>query len=165
MPLEIFAPDGNKIGQVNLACPKDTYELKVAKAGVYKLVLNTGGRGAFVTSDSPGCGLSTEFGLHTFRSNHDLYFEVPADLTEVKLELVTDGGEAMAVDIYDENGNCVLTVPRFDGMQYHAIKRKKTKEAVLWRYSQHHVVEDNYIRFGQPIEPILYTSPENWLKR
>ena len=165
MPLEVIAPDGTVFGRKQLTCPKDTYELKVTRAGVYRLVLNTGGRGAFITSDSPGCGFVSEFGLHTFRSNHDLYFEVPADLTEVKVELVTDPGEAMAVDIFDENGNCVLTVPRFEGMQYRLIRRKKTQTAVLWRYHQHDSVEDNVIRFAQPIEPILYASPENWLKR
>ncbi len=166
MAVEILDPDGKRVASTRAVCPDGTVSIDAKKAGVYRVTLNTGGRSVAVTSDAPGLGYcADQGGLPTFRSNHTLYFEVPAGLTEVFLELCTDNGEGMAVELRNERGEVVADTGFFQTLNYFCVERKPTQEPVLWSIRQYKVVEDNCVRLGAPMEPIFYASPADWLKR
>jgi len=53
-----------------------------------------------------------------FTSNSDLYFNVPADLRTVTVEVIAEVGEPVAVELYDEAGVVRASQDSFFGTKY-----------------------------------------------
>lgn len=166
-PVKVFNPSGKQVKEVRVEIKQEGGEyvlpLVAEETGVYTLEFATGA-GIKVMSPAPGHGyLTTGKGLSMFRCNSDLYFNVPADLRAVTVEVIAEVGESLAVELYDEAGVVRASQDSFVGTKYLVVQREPSAKTELWRLKLFKVVEDHYIRLGAPLPPMVFTDPANRL--
>jgi hypothetical protein len=166
-PVKVFSPSGKQVKEVKAEIAQEGGEyvlpLAAAETGVHVLEFATGA-GIKVMSAAPGHGfLTTGKGLSMFRCNSNLYFNVPADVREVAIEVIAEVGESLAAELYDEAGVVRASQDSFVGTKYLVVPREPSARMELWRLKLFKVVEDHYIRLGAPLPPIVFTDPANRL--
>lgn len=166
-PVKIFNPSGKLVKETRVEIQQVGGEyvlpLAAAETGVHVLEFSSGA-GIKVMSPAPGHGfLTTDRGLGMFTSNSDLYFNVPADLRTVTVEVIAEVGEPVAVELYDEAGVVRASQDSFFGTKYLTVSREPSAKTELWRLKLFKVVEDHYVRLGAPLPPIVFTDPANRL--
>ncbi len=164
IPVAIADSDGNKEGELTLTQEETVFEFRPSHTQVYSFSWQTSWT-MRVATDAPGQGYACTNRLGLMDCEQDFFFPVPEGLETISLELSSDPGEPASAVMFDENGRLVGETDYNFGIQLLQVKRKKeNRNAAVWRV---HIKgrEDHGVRLGAPLEPILYTSPKNLLKR
>ena len=116
-----------------------------------------------VSSPYPGQGYDCSKRLGLMSCESDFYFIVPAGLEKINIEIWGDMGEKVQGKLYSADGELVDQTDYNFGVMFLTATRAQNASEEIWRI---HVKgdEDHAVRLGSPLQPILFTSPENILK-
>ncbi|MBP5638783.1 MAG: right-handed parallel beta-helix repeat-containing protein [Victivallales bacterium] len=153
-----------QISQFSFKTPTYTWHYSPTVTTVLRLEFDTHQKSIIIKSRNPGFGFGAFPAFKAFRSTGTLYFQVPADLKEVKVLVQGDDGEPVQIEVIDAQGKVRATSEYDVTGQLLTIKREVTAAPEMWRVRIVKMVEDYTIRLGAPIQPILYSSPDNLLK-
>ena len=141
---------------------KYIYNLKTNGDSTHIFEVNFGSHGTQLHSDYPGMGIIADKHLPLIYGQKKMYFVVPADAKEVKVEVTGAGGEwATASLLNAENKEMDKIVKSGVGKILYA-KRTPTAKDEIWALDLYGM-EDHKVRIGAPCLPIFYAAPENIL--
>ena len=142
------------------------YELKADAAGVYTFEVDFGGHCVQLHADHPGQGILADKALQLIWGCNKLYFVVPAEAEEVKVEVAgSSAREWLHAYLRDSSQKIVgkaLDCQRAPRIL--TVKRTPTEKDEIWTLELH-AEEDHHVRLGAPCLPIFYAAPENILIR
>ena len=161
VPVTVRDQTGITVAQFRIPSSGYTYKLS-GKPGTYSFTFSAPATVVIVKSDAPGQGfIAAADRLKLFRCNGTFYFNVPAKLTEVKLEVYAD--EPVAAKLCDAAGKVCDSVKYLrGGIKVLYAKRNPSTKDEVWKLKVK-AIEDYGFRLGAPLIPIVATSPENLL--
>ena len=160
----INAANETQIAQFSFKTPTYTWHYSPTVTTVLRLEFDTHQKSIIIKSRNPGFGFGAFPAFKAFRSTGTLYFQVPADLKDVRVMVQGDDNEAVQIEVIDAQGKVRATSEYDVKGQLLTIQREATAEPEMWRIRVVKMVEDYSIRLGAPIQPIFYSSPDNLLK-
>ncbi len=163
--VEIFDPAGTPHDKFTIDREDFTYRFAPTNAGVYRFTISSKGHRAIkIESTAPGHGFGAARRLRMFRCSGTLYFQVPAGVENVSIELWGEPPtEGISADLLDAEGKIVAQAPHKASAQIMTAKRSNTEHAEIWSVRITRADEDWGIRLGAPLPPVLYTARENLL--
>jgi len=161
VPVTVRDQTGITVDKFRISSSGYTYKL-CGKPGVYSFTIFAPATAVIVKSDAPGQGFfAAADRIKLFRCNGMFYFNVPATLTEIKIEVYAD--EPVSAKLCDSTGKVCDSVENLrGGIKVLYAKRKPSAKDEVWKLDVN-AVEDYGFRLGAPLIPIVATSPENLL--
>jgi hypothetical protein len=161
VPVTVRDQTGITVAQFRIPPSGYTYKLR-GKPGVYSFTFFAPAAAVIVKSDAPGQGfVAAADRLKMFRCNGVFYFNVPAKLTEVKLEVYAD--EPVSAKLCNSIGKVCDSVKYLrGGIKVLYAKRKTSGKDEVWKLEVK-AIEDYGFRLGAPLTPVVATAPENLL--
>ncbi len=163
--VEIFDPAGTPHGKFVIDREDFTYRFSPSNPGVYRFTISSRGqRSINIESTAPGHGFGAARRLKMFRCSGTLYFQVPAGVEDVSVELWGEPPtEGISGELLDAAGKVVAKTPHQASTQLMTAKRSNTEHSEIWSVRIVRADEDWGIRLGAPLPPVFYTAPENIL--
>ena len=152
--------NGVKYPPLDVTEKEQVVELKAADVDkVYVLSFNSNNP-VNICSDSPGHGMVAS-AVSLAHSDTMWYFNVPADCENVNVLVNCENLEYVNAEMMDAMGKVVARLDHHDGIGcLHAV-RSKTALKEMWSLRFTKAVEDYSFTLGDPLEPIVFTSPAN----
>ncbi len=91
-----------------------------------------------------------------------IYFAVPENLTEFRVEVTGYPGESVTAEIKSPDGKLIERREHFDGPEIFTVKRDSTK-AEIWSITLRDAIEDVQLRILEPLSPLFSENPANLL--
>ncbi len=161
VPVTVKDSTGIVIDQFNLGPDEYIYKLRSSNGGVHSFEIRDFTAAVTVVSNTPGHGFAADASrLSMFRCNSELYFTVPADAADVKVEIYAD--EPVSAALIGPDGKTRDQVVKLlGGIKILRAERKPTRNAEIWQLKLFDIVEDHGIRLGVPMQPLVFTDPAN----
>lgn len=165
LPVDIYDPIGQLHGKFIIDSKDYVYAFKPAVSGTFLFKINTAGGSLHISSNGPGQAYGATRRLGLFRSNGRLYFQVPAGVRKITIEIAGDPPqEAVEAKLLNPAGQIMASVPHRPEAQLLNYERQDASATELWSVQVLNADEDCSLRLGAPLPPYLYTTPDNALK-
>ncbi len=163
VPITVKDSTGIVIDEIRAGPGETAYRLRSKSGGVHSFVIRDSITAVTVTSEAPGQGFVAGAGqLRLFHGDSKLFFVVPGDAPDVKVELFADepvGGALIGPD--GKTHDRVTQVA--NGIKVLYANRAPTAAPEIWQVELFNVSEDHRIRLGAPLQPVVSTDPANCL--
>ncbi|MBM3474736.1 MAG: right-handed parallel beta-helix repeat-containing protein [Armatimonadetes bacterium] len=136
MPVKVTAPSGTVVLDAKGEFMKDTgYEFTAPETGAYGIALDSGANTAQVTqTTNPYCVVTGGDPIHFLSTIGDVFFYVPATVTEFGLKVFGEGsGEGVHATLYDSQDQLVGDQDDITQPHQFVVERGATAEGEVWR--------------------------------
>ncbi len=163
VPVTVKDSTGIVVDEIKLGPGETVYKLHSNNGGVHSFLIRDSYTAVTVTSNAPGQGFAADAGrLRMYQGNSNLFFVVPGDAPEVKVEVYAD--EPVGGALTGPDGKVYDKVNQMEhGIKILYAKRTPTPKPEIWQVKLFNVSEDHGIRLGAPLQPVVYTDPANCL--
>jgi hypothetical protein len=165
--LRVVAPNGTEVMNFDLkpSCSWNdlsgkgswkSLEFTPGETGIYTVeCVNNNGNAFRLRSQQPGNGYLLGDELHMVCPRGKLFFQVPAGVKDIKIEVEGDSDEPVDASLLDPKDAVVRSLSKVEAPQLLSWKRKKTSKAEIWSIEFANAAEDCAIRFGEGLLPVV----------
>ncbi len=160
MPVTVSDSLNVPIGEFKVDRGDFAYRFTPPYDGVFKFEIDTQGRSVIISSNAPGQGFGAAK-IRMIHSHGSFYFNVPAELDKISVETFADINEPAEFQLIDPSGKVRASTPYEAGVKVLTVQRRPTAKPELWQLKIVKAQEDHGFRLGAPLQPIVYSSPDN----
>ena len=161
--LRVFSPTGKKILSFPLRKAEEQLVFSAPETGIYLLTGDTAGNEYQLFSPHPGQGYVAEQ-LGFCHSRGRLYFEVPPNVADIRIEVKGDRNESITARLRDSRNKVVQEVRTKEKPVQLRHSRTYPERRELWSVEIVKMVEDGSLSLGLPLNPVFSPYPEALLR-
>ncbi|MFA6104345.1 MAG: right-handed parallel beta-helix repeat-containing protein [Victivallaceae bacterium] len=117
------------------------------------------GNAFLIRSNAPGNGYLVENEFHMVCPKGKLFFQVPAGLKDVRIEVFGEQDESLSAALLNANGTTVHRLSNIEDPGLLSFKRIESSKSEIWAVEFSNAVEDSYMRIGDGLIPIVSETP------
>ncbi|MFA6104618.1 MAG: right-handed parallel beta-helix repeat-containing protein [Victivallaceae bacterium] len=160
------SPRGKEIRKFELS-PDNKFvsvSFTAEETGLYSIECLKGNGNAFVmNSDNRGNGYLIDGMFKIVYPRGRLFFQVPAGVKDIKIQVFGEFGETVDVALLDQQGKKMDQQKGVEALRLLKYCRPDASRSEVWALEFSNAVEDCAVCFGAPLVPAVSTSAENLL--
>ncbi len=163
-PLEVvvWSPSVTDIDKFGIPFDGFTnYTFEAHETGIYRFAVDARMQTACFETDAAGQAISAAETLYIFGCSGRLYFNVPAGLRDIKIEVGGAASENSSVFLLDPEGRQKDAGEKLAGSKVLQYSRPDVSKDEVW--SIKFTAAKLFIRMGAPLVPVFATDPANLL--
>lgn len=114
---------------------------------------------SLIRSKAHGNGYLVEDELHVMRARGKLFFQVPAGVKNIKIEVLGELNEPVSASLLDPRGKSVCDLTNVTITKLLSFRRTDTAKSEIWAVKLN-ASDDAYIRMGEGLVGVLAEKPE-----
>ena len=167
MPLEMIDEAGNSHGivaKLKGSKPVYTFRSNSPMTATFRLK-DTFGKSVAIYSDTKGFAYNAAIKNPFFRCRGKLYFQVPAGVKNIAVEVSGEPNEPVEAVLVDARGIVVARVPYSANRQLLKYTRNNADKTELYRVEIIKAYEDWNVRLQAPLPPLFYLNPADVMEK
>ena len=160
----VKSPRGGEVTKFDLTPghPWRRVEFTPAETGIYTVECVENRGNAFrLRSATPGNGHLAEGAFRLVSPKGKLFFQVPAGVGDIKIEVAGDEGEPLDICLVNPAGAVVQRLSKVEATKLLSFKRASGAQAEIWSVEFSNALEDSTIRLGANLVPVLSERAED----